>query len=82
MTTLTGAPSCGPVYQVGKGQWTTHTGFPVTTGTVQVQQTTGSAGGDIFTIVGSDMRTALGAGMITLVAGGLTHLETIAGHES
>jgi len=50
----------------------THTGFPFTTGTVIAQQSTGSAGAEFFTVMGSDMRTALGAGNITLVAGGLS----------
>lgn len=62
-----------------KGQFTTDTGFPVTTGTVQVQQTTGTGGGDIFTVMGYDKRTALGAGAISLVAGGLSQRNTLAG---
>jgi hypothetical protein len=49
-----------------------HTGFPFTTGTVFVQQTTGSAGDDFFSVMGSDQRTALGAGNLSLVAGGLS----------
>jgi len=57
---------------------TTHTGFPFTTGTVFVQQTTGSGGQSLRTAMGSDMRTALGAGNITLVAGGLSYRSTVA----
>lgn len=59
-----------------KGQFTTNTGFPVTTGTVQVQQTTGTGGGDIFTVKGYDKRTGLGGGAISLVAGGLGKRNT------
>jgi len=73
----------GPAIPVGTSLWCagtgvgsgctlieTHTGFPFTTGTAIAQQTTGSAGAEFFTVMGSDMRTALGAGNITLVAGG------------
>jgi len=65
------APGCGPLLvpaAVSSTQW----GFPATTGTVLAQQTTGTAGDDFFTVMGSDMRTLLGAGNISLVAGGLT----------
>ncbi len=65
------SPSCGaPLLPpaVSSTQW----GFPATTGTVLAQQTTGTAGDDFFTVMGSDMRTLLGAGNISLVAGGLT----------
>ena len=48
------------------------TGFPFTTGTVFAQQSTGIAGDDFFTAMGSDLRTALGAGNIALIAGGLS----------
>ena len=57
--------------------YSTHTGFPFTTGTVFVQQTTGPTQDAFFTVMGSDMRTALGAGNITLVAGGLTLRRTV-----
>jgi len=67
-------PCCGPI--------TTHTGFRFTTGTVFVQQTTGSVRDTFFTVMGSDMRTALGAGNITLVAGGLSLRNTRAGSSS
>jgi len=79
MTTLTCGGGCGATYMLGAGQSTTNTGFPQTTGTVQVQQTTGTGGGDIFTVMGYDKRTALGAGAISLVAGGLSQRNTLAG---
>jgi len=54
------------------GQFTTHTGFPFTTGTIFAQQTMGTGADELFTQMGSDLRTPLGAGNITLVSGGLT----------
>lgn len=67
--------AAGPKLKIGigpsTGQATTNTGHPFTTGMVYAQQTTGTGGGDIFTLGGSDMRTGQGAGNITLVAGGL-----------
>ena len=53
------------------GQYTTHEGFPHTTGTVLVQQSQGSSRDQFFTVMGSDARTPLGAGNLNLVAGGL-----------
>jgi hypothetical protein len=50
-------PPCSPGTRIR-----THTGFPFTTGSVFVQQTTGTAGDDFFTLMGSDQRTLLGAG--------------------
>jgi len=61
------------------GQSTTEFGFAHTTGSVIVQQTAGSAGGDFFTVRGSDMRTVLGAGNISMVAGGISFRNTLAG---
>jgi hypothetical protein len=88
-TTLAGS---GPVYYLPAietgpmgtlaGQFTTRYGFGQTTGTVFAQQTTGSAGQDFFTVMGSDARTPLGAGNLSLVAGGLSFRNTIAGYES
>jgi hypothetical protein len=79
MTTLTCGGGCGAIYQLGKGQSTTNTGFPQTTGTVYVQQSPGTGGGDAFTVKGYDKRTALGAGAIGLVAGAMSTRNTIAG---
>ena len=53
-------------------------GFPHTTGTVLVQQKTGSGGDDRFSVMGSDARTALGAGNLNLVAGGLARRNQFA----
>ena len=53
------------------GQYTTSTGFPHTTGSVLVQQSTGYGGDDFFALMGSDARTPLGAGNLNTVAGGL-----------
>jgi hypothetical protein len=50
---------------------TTHWGFGHTTGTVIVQQNTGTGGASFFTVMGSDMRTPQGGGNISTVAGGL-----------
>jgi hypothetical protein len=54
-------------------------GFPHTTGTVIVQQVTGSYGGELFTLMGSDARTPLGAGNLGTVAGGLAKRTTLGG---
>ena len=59
------------------GQISTHYGFGQTTGTVLAQQTTGSAGQDFFTVMGSDARSPLGAGNLSLVAGGLSFRNTL-----
>jgi hypothetical protein len=61
------------------GQFTTHWGFGHTTGTVIVQQASGSSGDDLFTVMGSDARTPLGAGNLSLVAGGIARRNTLAG---
>src|SRR5215471_21142947 len=61
------------------GQVTTNYGFGQTTGSVLAQQTTGTAGQDFFTVMGSDARTALGAGNLSLVAGGLSFTNDIHG---
>jgi len=68
--TTTCPPGCGALL-VPPAISSTHRGFPATTGTVLAQQTTGTAGPDFFTVMGSDMRSALGAGNISVVAGGL-----------
>jgi hypothetical protein len=60
-------------------QSTTEYGFGHTTGTVIVQQTSGSHGDDFFTVMGSDARTPLGAGNISTVAGGISFRNTLAG---
>ena len=83
-TTLAGT---GPVFyfpQIGVGpmgtpvgQATTRYGFPNTTGTVLIQNT--SYSWTFFTLMGSDARTALGAGNISLVAGGVNFRNTLAG---
>ena len=73
---LTGSLACvlgstmAPLKTAGSGT-TSNTGFPFTTGTVLVQQTTNVPGNSFFTIAGSDARTPKGIGNITLVAGGL-----------
>jgi hypothetical protein len=61
------------------GQFTTHYGFGQTTGTVFAQQTTGTAGQDFFSVMGSDARTPLGAGNLSLVAGGVSFRTVYAG---
>jgi len=61
------------------GQYTTRYGFGQTTGTAIAQQSTGTAGQDFFTVMGSDVRTALGAGNLSLVAGGLSFRTTQSG---
>lgn len=70
MGLTTGAPPNTVLYI--PGQFTTNYGFPATTGTVIVQQSTGTGGRDFFTVQGSDNRTALGAGNITVVSGGMS----------
>jgi hypothetical protein len=59
------------------GQSTTSWGFPHTTGTVLVQQKTGTGGDDRFTLMGSDARSALGGGNLNLVAGGLARRSSL-----
>lgn len=61
------------------GQFTTNWAFGHTTGTVIVQQVTGTGGNDFFAVMGSDNRTAMGAGNITTVAGGLAQRNTAGG---
>jgi hypothetical protein len=61
-----------PTVGMGAGVFQTGRGFPHTSGTVIVQQASGSYGDTLFTVMGSDARTPLGAGNIALVAGGLT----------
>lgn len=61
------------------GQFTTHTGFPATTGTVIAQQFLGTGGRDFFTVMGSDLRSPLGAGNLSLVAGGISRRNSLAG---
>lgn len=63
-------------------QSTSNTGFPATTGQVIAQQSTGTGGRDFHTLTGSDSRTKLGAGNITLVSGGLSKRNTLAGNTS
>jgi hypothetical protein len=46
---------------------------------VFAQQTTGTAGQDFLSVMGSDARTPLGAGNLSLVAGGLSFRNTLAG---
>jgi hypothetical protein len=50
----------------------TATGFPFTTGTVLVQNTTDPQINGLITITGSDSRTPRGVGNISMVAGGLS----------
>lgn len=66
---------------MGPDQLNTNTGFPWTTGVVIAQQTTGTAGVDLFTATGSDARTPLGSGNITLVTGGVT-LRNVGGGQT
>jgi hypothetical protein len=73
LPTLTIGPMGTPV-----GQFTTGYGFGQTTGTIFVQMTAGYAF-DVFTFMGSDQRTPLGAGNLSLVAGGLSFRNTLAG---
>ncbi len=89
LTTMLGLSTTGsgPIYrllQLGTsaggmsvGVSTTEFGFAHTTGTVIVQQTSGSGGASFFTVMGSDMRTALGAGNISTVAGGISFRNTL-----
>jgi hypothetical protein len=68
-----------PTVGMGAGQFTTNWGFPHTTGTVIVQQASGSDGDDFFTVMGSDARTPLGAGNLSVVAGGLARRNSLGG---
>jgi hypothetical protein len=61
------------------GQFTTNWGFGVTTGTVIVQQITGTGGDDFLSAMGGDARTAGGGGNINLVSGGLARRNSLAG---
>jgi len=54
-------------------------GIPLWPGTVIVQQTAGTHGDDLFTIMGSDARTPLGAGNISTVAGGISFRNSLSG---
>jgi hypothetical protein len=78
---ITTMGATGPIFMLS-AQTTSNTGFPATTGTVFAQQTTGTGGADLFTVTGSDNRTALGAGNITLVSGGISQRNTLAGQTS
>jgi hypothetical protein len=62
------------VYSI-PGNSFTYTGFPFTTGTVNVSVLGAppTYPGTYVTLTGSDSRTPLGKGNITLVAGGLSH---------
>jgi hypothetical protein len=75
VTTLLGntatMPSGMKLQLLGNQAVTTEWGFPHTTGTVIVQQDTGSDGDDFFVVMSSDLRTPLGAGNLSTVAGGL-----------
>jgi len=89
MLGLTTGPSPGATFMLppigfseggmSAGQITTNYGFAHTTGTVVGQQTTGTAGPDFFTFMGSDNRTPLGAGNISTVTGGVAFRNTLAG---
>jgi hypothetical protein len=59
------------------GQYTTNSAFPHTTGTVIVQQTTGTGGDDLFAVMGTDQRTAMGVGIINTVAGGFARRNVL-----
>jgi len=64
------------------GQSTSSYGFGHTTGTVIVQHTAGSYGGDFFTVMGYDARTPLGAGNLATVAGGVAFRNTLSGQST
>lgn len=73
-TFITGSVTSMTTTFAGNGT-TVFSTFPVTTGTVVVSQTQGSALTQI-TLTGSDTRTAAGVGNITLVTGWLGHTFT------
>jgi hypothetical protein len=64
------------------GQFTSNWGFGVTTGTVIVQQVTGTGGDDFLSAMGLDSRSVGGGGNINLVAGGLARRNAAGGFQT
>jgi hypothetical protein len=66
----------GPIVGMGPAEFNYTTGFPWTTGRVQVTNPTATTiappSGTMLTLTGMDARTAMGAGNIVMVAGALT----------